>query len=674
MTLWQNNTAGELVVTAQFANGKKRRAAVLCRPVPVPIAWQPSAAAGNAYTGPTWLNGGVSLISGDSAFGNVVVNALLTLNGGTVFGLKTFTLDNGAATTNRAIALGLAGGGLAANTGTFLTVDGVISNAATPVGPLWVGIPATSANGNVLGLVPGTGPNTANTTPTNATGIVILTGTNTYTGGTVLYSGVLNFISRSLGTGGITFSGGTLQWATGTTLDISTQTVTIGAAGGTMDLNGNSVTLANSIGNSGSGALTVTNGTLTLQAANSYAGGTIIGTGATLIAANSTGSGTGSGPVTVQSGATLEGPGAISGTVTIQSGGSFIPNVGTGAIHVGSLTMNPGSTYNVQIVGDPVNTLIVVGNSGGFTLNGGAFSLIGLSAPDTYNLVQFTGAVGGSGLDSTWTTPSDSNPHIVNPNQAFLYSFGISGGFLTVTVTPNLSAVIADWTANANGNWSTAANWTPTRAPHSPGDLATFGVSSALRTVTLDANEAVGVVQMTNANSFVITGNGTTTLTIDNSGSPAAINVTAGTANAIQTQVSLNSTAQVAVGSGDKLTISGTITNESASETVVVNGAGTLALSGNNSYGPSGGSVGTTLSGGGTLQVGNNNALGAGDLSVAGNSTLQAGASVSLPNNISIAPGVNATVDSHGSTIALDGIISGTGNLTKTGTGTDGGR
>ena len=36
-----------------------------------------------------------------------------------------------------------------------------------------------------------------------------------------------------------------------------------------------------------------------------------------------------------------------------------------------------------------------------------------------------------------------------------------------------------------------------------------------------------------------------------------------------------------------------------------VNGAGTLALSGNNSYGPAtGGTAGTVLSGGGTLQVG----------------------------------------------------------------------
>jgi autotransporter-associated beta strand protein len=670
VVIWQNNTAGFLNITGVVGNGKTGGTAYV-QAGPGTVTYTGV----NTYSGPTYLNGGVTVIVADSGFGLPSSAALLTLDGGTVFGGATFTMDNGGGANPRPIGLGTAGGGLAAVTGKFMTVDGAISGAAG-TGPLWIGIAASSANGGVAGLLPGTGANTANTTPTNATGLVVLTGTNTYTGGTALYSGTLSFTSNSLGTGGIAFNGGGLQWAAGTTLDISSQTVSIGAAGGTMDINGNNVTLADSIGNSGSGALIVTNsaGTaaaLTLAGSNNYTGGTTVGTGATLIAANNSGSATGTGPVTVQSGGTLEGPGTISGAVTVLPGGVYNPlPSGVGTAVVGSLTSDASSTYDINFNSTPANSLIVVANSGGLTLNGGLFNLIGLSGTGTYDLIQYSGSVGGSGLDSTWTTASDANPHIANPNAAFLYSFGLSGGYLTVTVTLNLSAVIADWTNNVNSVWATAANWSPNRVPASPGDSATLGVSTTLRTVTLNVNETVGVLTFTNPNSFVVAGSGTA-LTMDNSGATANLNVTAGAANGIQTGVSLNSPVQVTVGLADYLGISGSISNENSStpQTVLANGAGTLALSGNNSYGPGAGSFGTTLTGGGILQVGSASALGLGDLAVTGSSTLQAGTSVSLANNIDIAPAANASVDTHGNSLALNGTISDAGNITKIGAG-----
>src|SRR5262249_39039465 len=62
-------------------------------------------------------------------------------------------------------------------------------------------------------------------------------------------------------------------WASGNTADISSRTVTIGSSGATLNTNGNNVTLANSIGNNGSGALTkIGNGTLTLGAAAGWTG------------------------------------------------------------------------------------------------------------------------------------------------------------------------------------------------------------------------------------------------------------------------------------------------------------------------------------------------------------------------------------------------------------------
>ena len=117
---------------------------------------------------------------------------------------------------------------------------------------------------------------------------------------------------------------------------------------------------------------------------------------------------------------------------------------------------------------------------------------------------------------------------------------------------------------------------------------------------------------------------------------------------------------------------SGKISNRpSVSKTLTVNGAGVTTLYGANTYGPSAGSVGTTLSGGGTLQVGNNSALGAGDLSVTASSTLQAGINgLNVGNNVAIGSGVTATVDNNGNNLTLGGGITGSGALVKIGNGT----
>src|SRR5258707_15578430 len=92
-------------------------------------------------------------------------------------------------------------------------------------------------------------------------------------------------------------------------------------------------------------------------------------------------------------------------------------------------------------------------------------------------------------------------------------------------------------------------------------------------------------------------------------------------------------------------------------------GSGTVTLTGNNSY------QGGTALNTGTLAVGSNTALGTGALAFANFTTLQA-----APNGLSLANAVTLnltdTVDTQTNTLTLSGAISGTGGLSKIGSGT----
>ncbi|MEO8044966.1 MAG: autotransporter-associated beta strand repeat-containing protein, partial [Spartobacteria bacterium] len=115
-------------------------------------------------------------------------------------------------------------------------------------------------------------------------------------------------------------------------------------------------------------------GTLTLNGASTYTGGTTISAGAINVT-NSSGSATGSGPVQVNGG-TLGGNGTVAGAVTIGSGGFLAPALGakkkTTHTIQSNLTFSAGATYNYtfQARGMKARTDLVVAN--GVTINGGA--------------------------------------------------------------------------------------------------------------------------------------------------------------------------------------------------------------------------------------------------------------------------------------------------------------
>jgi autotransporter-associated beta strand protein len=91
-------------------------------------------------------------------------------------------------------------------------------------------------------------------------------------------------------------------------------------------------------------------GTLELTGANSYTGPTTVSNG-TLRVNNATGSGTGTGAVVIEAGGTLGGTGSVSGALTVKAGGTLAPGNSGGMLRLGSLTLQPSSTVEIELAG-----------------------------------------------------------------------------------------------------------------------------------------------------------------------------------------------------------------------------------------------------------------------------------------------------------------------------------
>ncbi|HTR41167.1 MAG TPA: autotransporter-associated beta strand repeat-containing protein [Pseudomonadales bacterium] len=485
LAIYQNNIEGFLTFGVVLSDGKTAGGSWVQAGAGTVVY-----AAANTFTGPMYLEGGVSEITADSGLGAPGTGATINLNGGTILGNATFTLDN-SGSNKRGISLGNNGGTLAAVSGDIMTVDGVVSGA----NPLTIGIPASSSNGNVAGQVPGTGSGTANASVI-ANGTVALTGNNTYTGGTILDGGTLRISSSTFGTGGIIFNSGTLQWASGTSNDISSQAITFNPSGGTLDVNGNPVTLASVIGN-GSGVLTVKStapgGALILKGANTYTGGTIVSSG-TLDANNTGGSATGTNIVTILSGAALGGNGFIVGDVTWQPGAVASFTSGS-QLTVGVVTLN-NNTVTVNVPG--TTTLV----------------------PGTYPLMNYTvaGSTGSFNATPVYTGAG------VQPGTTSVISTDSGAVTLTVTAIPGVSRVwVGDGSLNA---WDfTTGNWLNGSTPdiYSDGDLVTFDdTGSDSPAINLTTTFQPGSVLVNAAQDYTFSGtgqiSGTTALVKTNTG------------------------------------------------------------------------------------------------------------------------------------------------------------
>ncbi|MFM0069195.1 autotransporter family protein [Paraburkholderia aspalathi] len=357
-------------------------------------------------------------------------------------------------------------------------------------------------DGTYAGLIAGTGVvekdgvGTLTLAPTAAGG-------NMYSGGTVLNQGILSASADNVlggSTGGVTFNGGTLQLDSSFNL-ASTRPITIASGSGTIDTQGFQSTMAQNI--TGAGALTkIGTGTLTLDGANTYGGGTTVSAGALVVGdPSNTGAALGGGgPTSVAAGATLGGYGSVTGDVTNngtisvanafsqfngQPNGGFTINgqlTNAGLVQLGSgqtagnmltansyVGQNGTIALNTVLAGDGASSDRLVINGG--TASGATTLQItnagGAGAPTTQNGIRVVQATNGAKTDMSAFRLSGA---LVSAGayDYYLAKGGVTAGsseswYLrnTVPATPNAATETPGVTVPASVNMPVAGAGTP---------------------------------------------------------------------------------------------------------------------------------------------------------------------------------------------------------------------
>jgi autotransporter-associated beta strand protein len=541
-----------------------------------------------------------------------------------------------------ASTLSLTGANLAINGNGMLNIGNATPNGAT-AGTI-TGLAGSIANAGTINFNQSDAAYTFSTAIAgtgqvvqNSSGTTFLTGANSYSGGTTINAGLIDFVNGgSLGTGNVTLNGGGLQWATGNTTDISGRLNALGASGGTLDTNGNNVTLANGL--SGTGGLTKTgSGTLTATSMNTYTGGTTI-TGGTLAL------GAGGGLIPT-------------GAVNLANAGAAFDISAGGAQTIGALFGAAGS--NVNLGG---NTLTVnhTGNStfGGVISGSGGVTFAGTGTQTFTGLNAYTGSttIGSGTLALTGFGSIATSSGLVDNG-----TFDISG----TTAGASIAALSGSGTVALGNQMLTLSGAGGT---YSGGIGGTGILAFAGGTQTLSGASTYSGGTNLKGGTLIVGNNaalGTGALNIGGQVAlDSAANVVLGNAIDFGTGTTLT------IGGSNALGLSGVV---SGAGNLVKSGAAVTTLSGANTY------TGSTTVNGGTLAL-----SGAGRLAAATSVALaSAGATLDLSAGSSqsvahlsgvsrsqVTLGANTLTLTDNTSQTFGGSLTGSGGLVKQGSGT----
>ncbi|MGC3988509.1 MAG: autotransporter-associated beta strand repeat-containing protein [Chthoniobacteraceae bacterium] len=558
----------------------------------------------------TTTNGGSTFVSAypssttDVFFTN---SASVTNTLGTGFDIKSLTFSGAGTTTTT-------------SDGNTLTIESGGLTVASGAG-------AVSLGANIAG--PGTITNSS---------LLTLSGTNTYTGGTTNTAGTLTAGSSTAfgaSTSPLTVNGGTV--------DLNGNSVTVGALGGSggtitnnssstnvtlVESNSSTSTYSGVLANGSSKTLALTKngtGTLVLSGNNTYSGVTNINAG-TIQLGSATALGTSA--TTIASGAALDFNGqTISNVLTVQ--GSGISNGGallnSNTTTAGALTSDITGASSFTVGGAGNLTLQRVQSSGIFTLTkqgAGTLNLGNASTTNHDNLLALDVEAGTVNLGMTGTLIAIDRGLIINGGSTVNYS-----GTSTNMLSDADEVRISNGTLNMNGVSDTAGKLTIGNGTTN-GNLSgtgTFTVSAnynsfATNTIASSTIEAMsGTVSVGLAGAVPL--NKTTSGTVTLSGSNTYTGATSVKAGALIINGSLSSSSTVTIGDSANLTTAAVLAANTSGSTTNV---GPVVL------GAAAGNTGATLSpGNGSNGVNGAGALGA-LLTVNGNLTITSGSGAHL--------------------------------------------
>ena len=443
-------------------------------------------------------------------------------------------------------------------------------------------------------------------------GLVTVTGTSSYTGGTAVTGGggVQIGSDAALGATGsvLTLSDGAIQATASFT---STRAITLGAGGGIVDTNNFDLSLMGAIG--GGGSLTKSgNGTLFLGGANIYGGGTTV-LGGVLLGTTTSLQGNIVNDATVGFSQSTDGvyAGNISGSGRL---------IKTGA---GTVTLTGTNTY-----------------AGGTTVSGGV--LLGTTSSLQGNIVNNASVGFAQGTDGVYAGNMSGAGGLIKTGAGRVMLTGtntyaggtlVSGGALFGTAE-SLQGNIVN---NAAVGFDTTSSGTYAGTMSGSGVLAAFGAGTLILTGN---NTYTGGTTILGGNTLQL-GNG-------------------GTTGMIAGNVDIESGGVLAFNRSDNISFAGNISGDGA---VAYMGPGTVTLTGLNTY------TGGTAVVGGIVQAGSDSSFGtAGAMLTLAGGTIQATASFSIARPITLA-GPGGTFDTNGNALTLAGAITGTGALVKVGAG-----
>ena len=461
-------------------------------------------------------------------------------------------------------------------------------------------------------------------------GTTILSGTNTFVGDTNLLSGVLAINSEArLGAAAnqIVFDGGTLRLDGA--IDMQ-RTMILSAGGGSINSGSNDNTFSNNI--SGIGSLSLNSqGTLTFAGTNKTYSGTTSLVQGTLVVTESGGL-SASSALALSAGTLVDASTSATQTVAGLNGAGDLV-LGSGAFSVNSAT---DSTFSGTISGDG-------------SLSKSGSGVLTLEGANTYLGGTLIDGTDGGGISIT----SDNNLG----NSVGGLSFQ-NGGTLEITAgITSARDVVLDGvsflnTINGSSSFSGEISGSGSLNKTGAGSLTLSGSNSYSGGTVIDGTDGGSLSISSNANLGAVAGG----VSILNAGT---LEITAGITSARNVVLDGGSVLNTTIGTS---TFSGVFSGTGG---LVKTGAGTIALAGTNTF------TGDTFVNEGKLITNSDAAFGAtvGNIQLGDGTTLETTASLATSRSI-FSNGNSASLEVKvGSTFTINGVISGSGGISKTGDG-----